>query len=291
MADTDEKKKRFTEFLKGWFQEGMTKPQWCFVVDDGVSFKGRIIYWTFPNQPNSYKIASLKLPHHDEEEFFSIGEKLITESCKTVSDGKNVEFEYHLYSKGNDYFDNYKKLLQHCGFVSTQEKNSFLLEVSIEEQSSSDITFRNLTEVGEEDFIKAIELVSVNTLDTDDQLSIEKLGSEGAALDYYNTLKSIDLQADWWQLAYDNQGNLIGLVVPQKLDETCGAINYIGVVPGKRGNGYVKELLIKGTSILNEHGLDKVVADIDDKNYPLKKTLEKLGYKLDSKMINYKKLN
>ncbi|QNO14252.1 GNAT family N-acetyltransferase [Alkalicella caledoniensis] len=286
---TGEKQIKFKEFLEGWFQEGKTKPEWCFVVEKGETFIGRIIFWAFPDQPNHFKIAGLKLPHDDEEVFYEIAKKLITEGCRKVSGDKTTEFEYHLYSKNNDYFNNYNKLLQECEFISSQEKSSFLNEGSIEKERYSDITFRSLNVVGEKEFVKAIELVSINTLDTEDQLSIETLGSEAAALEYYNILKSIDLNGHWWQLAYDRNEDLVGLVVPQKLDETHGAINYIGVVPNKRGNDYVSVLLIKGTNILKENGLTKVIADIDNRNFPLEQALYKVGFKLDSQMINYKK--
>lgn len=289
MASSKEKQQRFRAFLEEWIREGKTKPEWCFVVEQEETFLARMIFWIFPEEPNQFKIASVKLPHDNEEMFFEVGKKLFSEGCSIVSGGENKEFEYHLYSKGNNFFNNYRKLLEECSFVSSQEKKSFLHGNCTEKENSSGITFRSLNEVGEKEFIKAIELVSVNTLDMEDQLSIRTLGSERAALDYYNTLKSIDLNGEWWQLAYDSQENLIGLVVPQKLDETYGAINYIGVVPEKRGNGYVKDLLIKGITILKENGLNKVIADIDIKNYPLEQALLKAGYKLDSKMINYKR--
>jgi len=61
-----------------------------------------------------------------------------------------------------------------------------------------------------------------------------------------------------------------------------GAINYIGVVPEKRGQGFIEELLIEGTNILIDDNIKEVIADIDSNNFPLEKALFKLNYELDS---------
>jgi hypothetical protein len=51
------------------------------------------------------------------------------------------------------------------------------------------------------------------------------------------------------------------------------AINYIGIVPKKRGNGYVNYLIVAGIRILNENTIKKVIADIDVKNLLIMKIL------------------
>jgi len=71
---------------------------------------------------------------------------------------------------------------------------------------------------------------------------------------------------------------LIGLIIPQRLSEKVGAINYIGVLPEYRGHGYGLALLLEGTKILTESGIKKIYADIDIANKPLSSALEKLGY-------------
>jgi len=49
----------------------------------------------------------------------------------------------------------------------------------------------------------------------------------------------------------------IGLIIPQCFNEKEGVINYIGVLPEYRGNGYGLNLLSEGTRILTENGIKK----------------------------------
>jgi hypothetical protein len=289
VESTQDKQKKFLTSLKQWFHEGITRPEWCFVVEQDDCLIARVVFWNFSQKDNSYIIVGLKLPHDHEDSFMQIGKKLLEESTREVSMNENADFEYRLYSKDNQHVESYRKLFEMCGFVEIQEKERFIKATDSQDSINPQVTFKNLNEVGDEAFIEAIAQVSEKTLDREDRLSIETCGVKQAALDYFETLKSIDFNTDWWQLAFDDHG-LIGLVVPQQIGEDQGAINYIGVVPDKRGNGYVNDLLLKGTRVLIDHDMTHIIAEIDVINHPLKKALIKAGYNLDNKMISYKKL-
>lgn len=69
------------------------------------------------------------------------------------------------------------------------------------------------------------------------------------------------------------------------MTEGIGGINYIGVIPEKRGQGYINHLVIEGVKTLKDNNIKKVIADIDVKNYPLDKVLQKQGFKLDCTML------
>jgi ribosomal protein S18 acetylase RimI-like enzyme len=86
-------------------------------------------------------------------------------------------------------------------------------------------------------------------------------------------------------MAYDTEGELVGLVVPQKFSENRGAINYIGVTPFQRGKGYVNGLLLEGSRLMIEDGIENLIADIDVQNYPLKKALGLLGYQFKCSQV------
>jgi hypothetical protein len=71
-----------------------------------------------------------------------------------------------------------------------------------------------LAEQSEAQFVIAIEDVTRNTLDRDDVDNNAMYGTKKAAEMYYELLKEIDFNQDWWKLAYDLNDEFVGLVVP-----------------------------------------------------------------------------
>ena len=122
--------------------------------------------------------------------------------------------------------------------------------------------------------------------DKEDEISVLKFGAEEHARNHFNDLKSIDFSPKNWFIAY-NEKNIIGLVVPQKFNNEVGAINYIGVIPEERGKGYVIDLLNKGIKNLFKRNVSKIIADIDEQNFPMEKALLESGFKEEKKIWVY----
>lgn len=268
----------FKDTLQSWIKDGITKLEWCFVIKENNDFIGRVVYGVFDNELD---ILDINIKDSNEKGL----DELLQCSLKEMRLKGFSKVECHLYSDKI----NYKKYVESfikSGFSITQEKKSFIWEKgSIINKRSERLLFKSLQESNTEEYIAAIEKVTEATLDRDDQDCIREVGSKEAAINYYNQLKDIDYNKSWWKLAYTQHNELIGLVIPQKFNDNVGAINYIGVVPQKRGEGYVKDLIIEATSILNENNIKKIIADIDVNNYPLDKALNKEGYKLDCSML------
>lgn len=270
------------ELLK-WLGDGRTKIDHCFVVEENDEFLGRIVYGLFKDEPNDLKIWNITL-RDGNFDAISIYNKLIRESMNKMKLENFKTIEYNLYSDGNDSFEIYKEIFLRCGFEIVQEKSSFICDEFNRENLSSVLNFKSLREVGENKFLKAIERVTENTLDQDDINCINEYGSKEASRKYFNILKTIDFNEDWWNLAYENEGEFVGLVVPQQFNKNIGAINYIGVTPEKRGKGYVNELLWHGTKVLFNNAVKEIIADIDVKNFPMEKSLYNQSYKFKNKM-------
>lgn len=65
--------------------------------------------------------------------------------------------------------------------------------------------YRTLAErLGEAKFIEALERASVQTLDRDDQMTIDRVGLQQMAEEYFVLLQNEHwaYQPRWWQLAY-----------------------------------------------------------------------------------------
>lgn len=258
------------------------KLEWRFVAEhseQGGEILGRIIYGAFEDQPQAMNIfrfmVSETAEHRDH-----VGLRLLKESMVQLQ-AKGVKFatvEFHLYSGNSDAFKQYAGIFKSAGFQIIQEKSS--LEVAAEHWTTSPIrlTFKSLELVGEAKFIEAITRVTEGTLDRDDLSLVAAHGPTKAAMDYYSMLREMDFNEKWWRLAYDEQEELVGLVVPQLYSEDCGVINYIGVVPEKRGKGYVKDIVSEACQVMLGAGMSKVMADIDQQNLPLEKALLHHGF-------------
>ncbi|MPM78189.1 hypothetical protein SDC9_125200 [bioreactor metagenome] len=274
---TTPEKSTLKDILESWINEGITKLEWCFVVEEDDNILGRLIYGVFDN---SLKILDIWMQNFNDE----TKEKLLSDSLKIMKLQGFNNVECHLYSDKNN-FQQYVRALTSLNFKITQEKKSFIWEEEIINSLSGDVYFSTLGQVGSRKFINAIEKVTEGTLDEDDLAWVKEFGSKEAAIKYFNLLKDIDYNEDWWKLAYNEEHELLGLIVSQRLTESIGGINYIGVIPEKRGQGYINYLVIEGVKTLKDNNIKKVIADIDVKNYPLDAVLQKQGFKLDCTML------
>ena len=268
----------FYDTMMSWLEDGITKLEWCFIVENSESFLGRIVYGVYDDE---LEILDINLKDATEKIVY----KLLQESLEKMKEEGFTRVGCHLYSDKKD-FTKYIEGFMKAGFKVTQEKKSFIWEEgNIVNKPSGRLTFKGLEDMDSEEFIDAIEKVTEGTLDSDDLECVEEFGSKEAATKYFNQLKEIDFNEKWWKLAYAIDCELIGLIIPQKFNDRVGAINYIGVVPEYRGNDYVRDLLIEGIETLRRNNIEKIIADIDVKNYPLDKALIDEGFKFDCSML------
>ena len=243
--------------------DDIVKLKWCYVLEDEGKFIGRIVGGSFDD---NFQILRINIYERRDD----IREKFLKYVIDDVKSQGYDSVEAHLYSD-NVQFKNYKNMFLNVGFKITQEKYSYLWDKSnIREVKSlsKGLNFKTLKEVGEKEYVKAIEAVTENTLDRDDIENVKTLGKEAAAQRYFNELKEIDFNEEWWKLAYKNE-KLVGLIIPQKFNDKYGAIN---------------DLLTMGSKILSEAGIQKIIGDIDVNNFPMENSLKTQGYKLSCNM-------
>lgn len=270
--------------LNKWIEDGRTQLELCFVIEQDNQFLGRLIYGYFEEQPLDLKLWHMKIDT-DSENFYETGCQLIKRSMEQLASRAYETIEYHLYSTVPDTYEIYKQIFETQGFVIEQEKKNYAVEQLQKSTTAQRLKFKSLSDVGEQAFMDAIEMVTKDTLDRDDQSSIQANGSKEAAFIYYSMLKEIDFNPEWWRIAYNAQHEFVGLVVPQKFDENCGAINYIGVSPEQRGKGFVNDLLLEGSLLLLNDGISQIIADVDVENFPVENALTRLGYEYERSLV------
>ncbi len=265
--------------LQRWLDAKRTKLEWCYIAEESGEFLARVIFGVFEDQPQDLKVWQLIIDNKLDN-FKEVGMQLLKESINQLKSENFETVEYHLYANASNNFENYKSIFIAQGFEITQEKINFEATeiIQSDKTKSHRLTYKTLEEVGDIAFIQAIEKVTEGSLDREDLESIALNGSKKAAEMYFELLAEIDLNKNWWKLAYQEDGSLVGLIVPQKFSDEEGAINYIGVVPQKRGAGYVYALIDAASTLMFQSGIQTVIADIDTQNQPLEKALNVLGY-------------
>lgn len=277
----------FGKTVKSLWDNALSLPEWCFVMEEEDKIVGRIGYWAPSDNKKDVYIFGLLLPW-ERNNAQLIGQELLNKSLQVMKmqGAKSVDCQVHS-DDCNSFFMS-KQIYETIGMKQIQSKKSFIISDRLcEFKNENRLFYKSLSEVGEQLFIKTIQEVTKATLDQEDKLSVLNLGVEKAAKDYFSILKSIDYSIDNWFIGYRNN-KCIGLIIPQKLKDNVGAINYIGVIPEERGNGYVVDLLNKGIKNLFSREIDKIIADIDELNFPMENALLKAGFKEKKKILVYR---
>ena len=255
--------------LKRWLDDGYLNEPDCYVFKNNGALLGGVCFCDDTEEEREILDFALN-------DIIPGGCELLIRAVQQASKPSTRKISYNLYDD-TEQFTEIQNLFYRAGFSVEQEKLRYAYESPLPPSSSVALRFKSIAETGEDLFTDMVEAVTVNTLDRLMAADAARLGSRRAAREYVESLKKIHFNPDWWRLGYAGD-ELVGLILPQRFNETFGAINYVGVLPKYRGWSYGRSLLAEGTRILIENGTKKICADIDVANYPMVNALEHLGY-------------
>jgi ribosomal protein S18 acetylase RimI-like enzyme len=233
--------RRTEEVLVEMFEKCESCPEWCFVALENRKAVARIGFWVLPSIISTFHVGWLELPWHEAR--FKTGAELWREALPRARDFGATHIESAIDSD-DEHHRQRVGFYELIGLLLIQEKREYVLQpgTAISEPRPG-LVLRSVKEVGTDAFLRAIERVTRGTLDREDQLARREEKPEAAARSYLGILRDIDDTPERWLLAFTRRGALVGLAAPQMLNDTVGAVNYIGVVPEQRGQGYVNDLL------------------------------------------------
>ncbi|MFJ5845323.1 GNAT family N-acetyltransferase [Streptomyces sp. NPDC092903] len=133
---------------------------------------------------------------------------------------------------------------------------------------------------GREDLLALMAPVMEGTLDAHGRQDLASGLSPLAAAEkhYDEELARYTTPREWWRVAELPDGEPVGFVIPARNDYNP-IIAYIGVLPARRGHGYIDDLLTEGTRVLaGQDGVERIRAATDLGNVPMAKSFERLGY-------------
>ncbi|NGN67426.1 GNAT family N-acetyltransferase [Streptomyces sp. A7024] len=129
----------------------------------------------------------------------------------------------------------------------------------------------------DDDFLAMFRRIAVGSLDDGTRESVAERGAEAAARDDMDFYLNCLGERDWWRLAYDADGELVGLAIPSATPYARN-VGYLGVLPEHRGRGYINEVLAEITRFQAEAGAERITATTDMGNAPMAAAFERAGY-------------
>jgi ribosomal protein S18 acetylase RimI-like enzyme len=271
--------------LQTYLAEGYSRPEWCFVAEEGGQFLGRCLYWALPAFAHPSDIAILELPWVGD--YLQIGTELLRESLAQVRSLGSTSIDCLIEVPPATFPEKRVHLLEQVGFSLVRHglRWEWTPRSPLPEPAAR-LSFRTLQDVGDAVFIDAIRRVAEGSLDSWLKLNATRLGAERAAREHFETARTLKHEPHWWQLAYDGEGDLVGLVMAAH-NGAFPIIEFIGVVPEQRGHGYVDDLLAMGTSVLASAGATHIRADTDVGNAPMSNAFRRAGYEQFRTRLDY----
>lgn len=166
------------------------------------------------------------------------------------------------------------------------EKVEYIWDRSQAVVPSAGLTFASVdTDEQRAIFEQAVDAILDGSLDRADQAALQAGDRKAHVERLSRPDDGFRYRADWWRLASDPDGNVVGLVQPvvfaaaDRNGSPEGTIHYVGVLPAFRGRGYINGLLAEGTGILAGLGVWRIYTDTDVGNAPMRQAFLRLGYR------------
>lgn len=266
---------------------GSMHQAWCYLAERGAMTVGRFAFWTLPKIAKPIAIVLLDVAPEVEDRV-EVAAALIRRATADALATDPPELGHVIDEPAQSpqwqaMPEERGAWLVAAGFavVRTTSRWSYAgrsAQDGMTGRIRPGLTFRSFEEVGEAAFLAALERVSADTADARIQADRARVGPAGEARETLDDLQSMEWQPDWWELAFDPDGDLVGLIMPTRAPSMT-TIGYVGVVPEQRGRRYVDDLLARGTTTLRRAAPDlEIRADTDLSNGPMAAAFERAGY-------------
>jgi RimJ/RimL family protein N-acetyltransferase len=286
-AGSPDRRREVQHYMERMFAAGSMRPEWCFIVtqEQGESPLGRVAFWTLPGMEEPFALVLLDVPW--DGEYMDVGTRLLGDVLEEARALGAEEIEHvvddpPMQPQFQDHRKRRVELLESVGFAFRRETGRFEWRGGQPPAIPVRLSFRTLEQVGEDAFVEAMKEVSEGTLDREIREERERLGAQRAAREFFDDARRVEHDPAWWRLAFAQEGELVGLVMPAEPPGFL-TIFYVGVVPQMRGQGYVDDLLAFGTASLLESGRrngDEIPlrADTDVANEPMAAAFRRVGW-------------
>jgi ribosomal protein S18 acetylase RimI-like enzyme len=282
VARDDPANERMSNRVRAAWADGSGGPELTFLAEDeGGARLGRLAFThgaVAESLPDLHEALAIGLwLNWDDAGAIEVGRRLIVDHLSALPanvialDGYSNP-EYMVGAAGR------RAVFDAAGMPLFQEKEGFLwTPASSPPPGEPRLRFASIGDVGREQFAATMSRCTDGTLDRQDRYYAALTGRDGWGREMLGFLTDED--APTWLLAFDDDDAIAGYVALGTFDEIGrGTIMHIGVVPERRGRGYVNDLLAACNDAALRRGFDRVLSDVDVLNGPMQVALERAGH-------------
>lgn len=284
----------FDEFVAA----GDYRPQWTWVALRGDDVIARAAFWGPPDAPHPYSLDWFDPgagPDRTE-----VGATLLRAAYAAVAppdywapphpDGGRPD--YHLFLP-TDWRDRPEAHADATDRITAAERAGlchFVERLNLRWTPADGLPprSRRLSFVSADDddelVVEVLDRASTDSLDAYARRDVEQHGRRRGAELTRDEVAEMPGGTDWWRLAYDGAGELVGVVMPTR-NPTSATIGYLAVVPEHRGNGYCDDLVTEALHLFAEAGEQEVNDATDVANSPMAASFTRVGYRVVGKRI------
>jgi RimJ/RimL family protein N-acetyltransferase len=269
----------YTESL---LEQRCTRLSWCVIATVADIPVARAAFWAPPGHPLPTDLVLIAADWDDPE--LEVGRQLLAYMHDSARFLRASALQHHVDAPpGAPQYQGDTsariRLLADAGYELQRDglRWHFAASAVGGVRASSRLTFRDLSESGDDEFVAAIASTYEGTRDSLLNRHIEEHGRIEAARADFRDYKQLEHRPDWWELAYRDDGTLVGVSMAAR-NPTSAVIAYVGVVPAQRGNGFAAALVRRGTERLVTSGAREIRGDCDRDNTAMVKAFKRAGY-------------
>ena len=265
--------------LRELWDNGSGRPEWTLLAEDAGRPVARVALFTEPFgcglDLREGRLAGLWVDRRSRSH--ADGARVLLDAAADLAGDVTPFIERRLNPEVHPDIPFWRTALEHAGFALFHEKEGF---VWTDDGGALPVprrlSFTSLVEVGRTAYASAMAATIPGTLDRNDRFYLEACGAAAWGTEMVGAADHADERG--WLLAHERDGTLAGYVAVGSFEEGVGTIVHIGVVPDRRGRGYVDELLRAANRAARDLGYRSMLSDVDTENVPMLAAMERNGH-------------
>ena len=266
------------------FDAGRMRPEWSWVLEHEGRLVGRALWWgrsdTVPSALDALDVlpevddprsAAVELLRRGHADFAATGERVLPPYTVRLPGGWRQDAEATHAARWRC------EAMADVGATSSLERRQYAWTPKDDVPSSSTrVSFR---QGSDEEFVELFCQAARGSLDVETRQALKTMDEVSQAQDDFEFYESCPGEREWWRVATDGEGVPVGFIVPSATPYHRN-VGYLGVLPGRRGQGLVDDLLGEVTRIHAAAGAERITATTDMTNLPMAAAFDRAGYQV-----------
>ncbi|MEU6788372.1 GNAT family N-acetyltransferase [Nonomuraea angiospora] len=264
--------------------EGMYRPEWTWIVEDGDRLLGRALWW---GQTTSEHPLALDCLHVDASvpDRVTVATRLLRAGLDAFAGQGSPKPPLYNLTLPNGWRDQpgvaaalawRRAAAQAAGLSHEVERLRLEWTPALGVPGGSGrLTFAEATDA---EFLEVFRRVAAGSLDAETRKNLATSGPEATARQEFAFYLDSPGKRAWWRLAQTADGQVAGLVIPSATPYNAN-VGYLGVVPELRGHGHVDDLLAEITRFHAANGAELITATTDTTNTPMAAAFARASYR------------